>query len=111
MNIKSLIESLWALFMLKVGESAKYIACKKNTCLGQVKYDNFRCFEWENIIKEMFIHQPRLLQILVTVSTGENKLKDECHYKSAAKEIGLISSLFIYFEKVMISPYLYIIAN
>lgn len=95
MNIKSLRESLWALFKLEVEESAKYIACKKNSCLGQVMYDNLRCFEWENIIEEMFIHQPRLLQVLVTVSTGENKLNDECHYKSAAKEIGLIYGILM----------------
>lgn len=95
MNIKCLRESLWALFMLEVEESAKYIACKRNSCLGLVTYDHLKCFEWENIIEEIYIYQPRLLQVLITISTGENKLQDECHYKSAAKEIGLIYGILM----------------
>jgi hypothetical protein len=95
MNIKSLRESLWSLFMLEIEDSAKKMACKKNSCLGQLSYDDLRCFERESIIEEMFIHQPRLLQVLITISAGETKVQDECLYKLAAKELGLIYGILM----------------
>lgn len=56
MNIKCFRESFWVFFMFEVEESVKYIVCKRNSCLGLVIYDYLKCFEWENIIEEIYIY-------------------------------------------------------
>ena len=42
--------------LLKMQESAKY--SKSRSCLSILSYEDHKCFEWENIMLEMFLHQP-----------------------------------------------------
>jgi hypothetical protein len=87
---KPLKECLWSLFVDEIDESANHLTQKGNSYLGHLEYQDLRFFEWNDVIQEMYTHQPRLLEVLLSVTTGKKKCENDQHYRESVKELGLV---------------------
>lgn len=97
MNIKTLKECIWTLFLLEIEEDARYMCEKRRSYLSQGNFDGLRLFQWVGVIQEMSLYQPRLLDVLTTLGTNCNQLSsnDQQHFKALAKEVGMIYGILM----------------
>lgn len=74
---RELRECLWSLFLNEIEEDARYMTYKRHSYLGHLSYSDLLSFKWSNVIEEMHVNQSRLLDVFVTVATGQNKQNNE----------------------------------
>jgi hypothetical protein len=97
MNVKTLKECIWTLFLLELCEDATHMCQKRQSYLSHVDFDGLRLFQWVGVIEEMALYQPRLLDVLTTLATNNNQLSsgNQQHFKGLAREVGMVYGILM----------------